>query len=295
METGRTERILEKLTEMIEEGQNVPLAPGKIMVNKDEAVLLIKELENIIQGEQKIYREVNDRRGKIINDAKKEAEDIIYEAEQTASRIRVTKRVSSVGSAFREEKLGDDEREALRTAGDIYAASLIYTDEMLTEVNDVVAQAYDLVSKQYGRMVETLEEKARLIAENKAELMESLKELSKEERYTQILDLGQLLSYELYNERAKARNEEKTARAEVKLEVVDDNNVPDDIADINENSDIPYDMANIRDNSVLHDDIDNIREKAAAPEVKISEQDAVANTLAMFKRSMPQKEVREDD
>lgn len=205
MENGRTEQIIDKLVDMIENGQSVPLSTGKVMVNRDEAVLMLRELENIVKGELKIYREVNDRKGKIINEAKQEAEDIIYEAEKTASRIRVTKRMPAMSMPFRMDELTKDEQNALRTANDIYAASVIYTDEMLTEVNDVIAQAYDLIHAQYARMVESLEEKARLVAENKAELMNSLKELSKEDRYAQILELGQLLSNELYNERQKIR------------------------------------------------------------------------------------------
>ena len=224
MEKERTEQIIDKLIDMIENGQSMPLATGKVVVNKDEAISLLAELDNIVKGEQKIYREVNDRRGKIITDAKKEAEEIIYEAEQTASRIRVTKRMTSKGSRVSINALNEDEKEALRTAGDIYAASLIYTDEMLTEVNDVVAQAYELINNQYGRMIQTLEEKAKIIADNKAELMMSLKELSNEERYAQIMDLGSLLSYELYNERAKAKEMEKSGSYQMEIEFDQDEN-----------------------------------------------------------------------
>ncbi len=108
--------------------------------------------------------------------------------------------------------MDESDKMVLHTANDIYAASLIYTDVMLTEVNDVVAQAYEMINNQYGRMVEVLEEKAKLIADNKAELMASLKELSEDDRYAQILELGQLLSFELYNERMKARNLETASR-----------------------------------------------------------------------------------
>lgn len=210
MEKGRSREIIERLIEIIENGQSMPLSAGKVVISRDEAVTLLKELENIIDGELKMYREFNDRRGRIISEAKKEAGDIIYDAEQTASRIRVTKRIHTGDSIFRPGALPEEEKEAVRTASDIYAASLIYTDEMLTEVNDVVEQAYDLVNRQYGKMVELLDEKSRIIARNKAELMESLKELSKEERYSQILELGQLLSYELYSERMKAKGQENT-------------------------------------------------------------------------------------
>jgi hypothetical protein len=212
MEDGRSKIIIDRLIDMVENGQSVTFSSGKVAVNKDEAVKLLKELENLVSSELKVYREVNDRKGRIINEAKKEAEDIVYEAEQTASRIRVTKRMSGIGSGFRAGDLDDEEKMALRTAHDIYAASVIYTDEMLTEVTDVVAEAYDIINNQYGRMVSVLEEKARLIADNKAELMSGLRELSREDRYSQILELGQLLSNELYNEKNRRRDIEEEAR-----------------------------------------------------------------------------------
>ena len=208
MINGRTSQIIHRLINSIENGQSVPLSTGKVMVNKDEMLLMLRELESVMEGELKVYRDVNDRKGKIITDAKKEAEDIIYEAEQTASRIRVTKRVSTIGGGFRADKLDNEDKMALRTATDIYAASLIYTDEMLTEVNDLLSQAYDYVNKQYGRILSDLEQKANIIANNKAELMSNLKELSREDRYEQILELAQLLSNELYSERQRMKEME---------------------------------------------------------------------------------------
>lgn len=223
MEKGRTDQIIEQLIDSVENGQNVPFASGKVLVNRDDTIRLLKELENIVQGELKIYREVNDRKGKILTEAKKEAEDIVTEAEKNASRIRVTKRMSTL-PAFHPGDLEPEDREALRTAGDIYAASLIYTDEMLTEVTDLLANSYDLVQNQYAQMVKILEEKTRIVEENKAELMGNLKALSKEERYEQILELGQLLSNELYDEKNKAKlaaekeAERRTVKKEIKLE-----------------------------------------------------------------------------
>ena len=119
MNNGKTEQIIEKLIDMVENGQTVPLSTGKVVVNKDETILMLRELENIVKGELKQYREITDKKGKIINDAKKEAEEIIYEAEQTASRIRVTKRMSTIGTAFKAESLDREEKQALRTAHDI--------------------------------------------------------------------------------------------------------------------------------------------------------------------------------
>ena len=274
MEQGRTEQILERLMDMIENGASVPLSTGKVMINKEEATFLLRELEELVKTELKMYREVTDRRGKIITEAKKEAEEIVYQAEQNASRIRVTKRMSSIDSAFRMDSLDPMDREALRTANDIYAASLIYTDEMLTEVNDVVAEAYDMIQSQYNRVVDTLAEKARMIEENKAELMSSLHELSTEERYSQILELGQLLSNELYIERMKARGYE--------IDVADQKDRPQETVEEIPIVEEQTRMAQEQERpatpimSIVDESVKDLEEKAEEPPVKEEQNDISA-------------------
>ena len=62
IEKGRTDQIIEQLIDSVENGQNVPFAPGKVSVNKEETIRLLRELENIVQGELKIYREVKQKK-----------------------------------------------------------------------------------------------------------------------------------------------------------------------------------------------------------------------------------------
>ena len=277
MEQGRTEQILERLMDMIENGASVPLSTGKVMINKEEATFLLRELEELVKTELKMYREVTDRRGKIITEAKKEAEEIVYQAEQNASRIRVTKRMSSIDSAFRMDSLDPMDREALRTANDIYAASLIYTDEMLTEVNDVVAEAYDMIQSQYNLVIDTLAEKARMIEANKAELMSSLHELSTEERYSQILELGQLLSNELYIERMKARGYEID-----KVDVADQKDRPqetvEEIPIVEEQTRMEQEQERPATPimSIVDESVKDLEEKAEEPPVKEEQNDISA-------------------
>ena len=211
MEKGRAKNIIDKMYDTIDNATSVPLSTGKVMVDRDELLLMLKSLEDAIDTELKGYREVTDRKGKILSDAKAEADAIIEEAEKSASRIRVSKAVGRSGKLINED-LSSADKEALRTAGDIYAASLIITDEMLTEVNDVLARAQDEVIKQYENMMKLIDEKTAQVERNKAELMSSLKDMSKEERYEQILELGQLLSNELYRERKKALAEQDAVK-----------------------------------------------------------------------------------
>ncbi len=201
---SRTKEIIERLQMIMDTAPSVPLTTGKVSVYKDEVQSLLTELSSQMEMEIKTYHEVNDRKGKIISEAKKEAEKIIFEAERSASRMRVTKHTTGVAPVDY-SMLNDEERSALGGANEIYAASLIYTDEMLTEVTDMIADAYHNIRSDYEIILQVLEEKLNVINNNRAELMEGLQEMDPDDRNQQMLEIGQLLSSELYNSRMKAR------------------------------------------------------------------------------------------
>lgn len=203
-EKSRTKEIIDRLQGIIDSASPMPLGAGKVVVYKDEVQSLLTELATQMEIELKTYHEVNDRKGKIINEAKKEAEQIIYQAEHTASRMRVNKRATNV-APLDYEQLDEEERNALGNANEIYAASLIYTDEMLTEVTDMIADAYNNIRSDYEVILQVMEEKLNIINSNRAELMDGLQEMELEDRGQQILEIGKLLSDELYNSRMKAR------------------------------------------------------------------------------------------
>ncbi len=203
-EKSRTKEIIDRLQGIIENASPVPLTSGKVTIYKDEVKSLLSELASQIEIELKTYHEVNDRKGRIINEAKKEAEKIIYQAEHSASRMRVTRRATNV-APLNYDMLEDEERSALGNANEIYAASLIYTDEMLTEVTELIADAYHNIRSDYEIILQVLDEKLNTISENRTELMMGLQEMETEDRGQQILEIGQLLSNELYNERMKQK------------------------------------------------------------------------------------------
>ena len=201
---SRTKEIIDRLQTLVNTASPTPLSPGKISLYKDELQNLLNELSLQIEAELKTYHEVNDRRGKIISEAKKEAEKILYEAERSASRMRVSKSATGV-TGVNYDLLNDEERSALGNANEIYAASLIYTDEMLTEVNTLIEDAYHNICSDYEIILQVLEDKMNTISSNRAELMDGLQEMDTDERSQQILEIGQLLSNELYTTRMKAK------------------------------------------------------------------------------------------
>lgn len=205
-EKSRTKEIIDRLQGIINSASAVPLAPGKISVYKDEVQSLLTELADQMDNELKTYHEVNDRRGKIISEAKKEAEKIIYQAERSASRMRVSRHTTDV-EPLDYDTLNEEELSALKNADEIYGASLIYTDEMLTEVTEMISEAYNNIRSDYEIILQVLEEKLDTINNNRAELMDGLQEMDTADRGQQILEIGQLLSNELHMSRMRAKLE----------------------------------------------------------------------------------------
>ena len=201
---SRTKEIIERLQTIMDSASPVPLASGKVMIYKDEVSSLLSELATQMDMEIKTYHEVNDRRGKIINEAKREAERIIYQAETTASRMRVNRRTTNVDPVDF-STLSQDELYALDNANEIYGASLIYTDEMLTEVSNLISETFQNLKNDYDIILNSMEEKLQTLSDNKAELMNGLSEMDGKDRSQQILEIGQLLSNELFNARMNSR------------------------------------------------------------------------------------------
>lgn len=204
MENGKAKQLLDRIQNLVDNGQNVPFAAGKVLIDGEEILEIVEELKTTIDLELKAYHEITDKRSKIIKEAEQEAEEIIVEAEETASRIRLSK-PSPLAVDRKVRSLNKQDRQALRTANEIYAASIIYTNEMLMEINETVNQAYNLISMENERVLDSLRKKSEIIENNKRELMEGLMDMKKQERYADILEISQLLANELYYEKNKAK------------------------------------------------------------------------------------------
>lgn len=221
---SRSKELIQNMQNLIETAPSVPLSQGKISIYKDEIQTMLRELAAQIDIELKTYHEVNDRKGKLISEAKKEAERIILEAEQTASRVRVSKSTTGV-SPLDVSKLNQEELDSLSSANEIYAASLIYTDEMLTEVTDMINTAYENIRGDYEIVMQVMQEKLQTINSNREELMVGLQEMDAAERSQQILEIGQLLSNELYMSRMKAKmdsDQYEDGSVQLSLELVEE-------------------------------------------------------------------------
>lgn len=76
MENGKAKQLLDRIQDIVGDGQNVPFAAGKVLVNKEEVLEIVEELKTTIDLELKAYHEITDKRSKIIKEAEQEADEI---------------------------------------------------------------------------------------------------------------------------------------------------------------------------------------------------------------------------
>ena len=91
--------------------------------------------------------------------------------------------------AEREVKRRGDEiiRDATRQAEDVYAASVLYTDEALKRMQHIMQEAMESVKDVYDTMQQSLEKEKRKVATNQLELQSSLQDLRDTDKYMQII------------------------------------------------------------------------------------------------------------
>ena len=73
-------------------------------------------------------------------------------------------------------------------ADDVYAASLIYTDNMLEELHDLVADAKEELWEQYARMAGMLDSHERLLIEDQEEIKQLLTAMAQGGKYLKIIE-----------------------------------------------------------------------------------------------------------
>lgn len=79
-------------------------------------------------------------------------------------------------------------KDATKKAEDVYAASVLYTDDALKRVQYIMQEAMDSVKNVYDKMQVDLAQEKRLVQSNQLELKSSLQDLRDTDKYMQIIE-----------------------------------------------------------------------------------------------------------
>lgn len=181
MGASRIEQLIEDIYEFVESCRMQPLSSTKVIVPKDELYDLLDELRLRTPDEIKRYQKIIANRDAIIADAeekaaamlaktKEEAKDLLNEHEIMQQAYYQANEMITQAS----EEAERIRREANEEADQIRTGALVYSNDVISEVERVLANAYESSLSKYDGFIGTLKENLETVSNNKRELQEQL-------------------------------------------------------------------------------------------------------------------------
>lgn len=151
-----TEKVLRSLHVLLSKSEPYGKEPSKVIVDKQQVLDLLSELNKCIYDIMDEYELTKQSRDRAEREFHKKGDQIVWDAS--------------------------------RKAEDIYAASVMYTDEALSRVQAIMKEANASVEEIYSEMNRKLEEQEKICRSNQSELKSQLQSLVDTEKYLKIIE-----------------------------------------------------------------------------------------------------------
>ena len=150
------EKVLRSLHVMLSKSEPYGREPSKVIVDKQQMLDLLSQLNKSVYDIMDEYELTKQSRDRAEREFRKRGDEIIWDAS--------------------------------RKAEDIYAASVMYTDEALGRIQDIMKDTNASVKKIYEEMDKNLQEQEELLRKNQLELKSQLQDLVDTEKYLKLIE-----------------------------------------------------------------------------------------------------------
>ncbi|MDF2538237.1 MAG: hypothetical protein K0S76_1258 [Herbinix sp.] len=181
MGASRIEQLIEDIYEFVESCRMQPLSSTKVIVPKDELYDLLDELRLRTPDEIKRYQKIISNRDAILADAEEKSEAILAQTREKAKDLLNEHEIMQQAYYQANEMIMQASEEADRMrksaqeeADQIRTGALMYSNDVLTEVQRVIAGAYETAASKYDGFINTLKVNLDTVNNNKRELYEQL-------------------------------------------------------------------------------------------------------------------------
>ena len=151
-----TEKILRSLHVLLSKSEPYMKEPSKVIVDKQEMLDLLSALNKSVYDIMDEYELTKQSRDRAQREFQKKGDEIVWNAS--------------------------------RKAEDVYAASVMYTDEALNRVQDILNEADASIADIYTKMNFQLKEEEKRIKRNQLELKSTLQDLVDTEKYLKLIE-----------------------------------------------------------------------------------------------------------
>jgi vacuolar-type H+-ATPase subunit H len=187
MGASRIEQLIEDIYEFVESCRMQPLSTTKVIVPKDELYDLLDELRLRTPDEIKRYQKIISNRDAIIADAEEKAAVILAEAGEKAHSLTNDHEIMQQAYEQANDMVNKAAAEAERIiaganddANQIRSGALGYTEEMLSDVEHILTNAYDSSRAKYENLLSALKGNLDIVINNRNELLNNGQEYSAE-------------------------------------------------------------------------------------------------------------------
>ena len=141
------EEILTTLYEMVQDAWSLPLGADKCVLERDKVLDLLDEISNQLPGELKQAKTIVESRNEVITNAKREAENILKQAEQRARQM-----ISHEEVYLQAQKEADDlMKNAQAKIKELRQVTNDYVDDSMKRTEDAIAQALSEIRESRGK------------------------------------------------------------------------------------------------------------------------------------------------
>lgn len=188
---SKIEQIIAEIEEYIDSCRFQPLSNTKIVVNKDEISELLDDLRQNIPDEVRKYQRIIANRDAILKDAQDKAEEMLRKANEMTSTLVSEHEIMQ--QAFREANIVMDDatsqansilENATTEANNIKVSAIQYTDDALSNIQNILNTAIEGLSVKYDGVMQSLQ--ASLDIANKDR--DALREFSSQSQGNQVQD-----------------------------------------------------------------------------------------------------------
>ena len=139
--SNNIEDIIGSLYDMVQDARAMPLAADKCILERDRVLDMLDEIIAQLPGELKQSRTIVESRNELINQARREAEGIIRQAQEQAKQMVTKEAIYAEAKKRSEELVGQTQNKInqLRKAGNKYM------DDALRQTEETITQALNEV------------------------------------------------------------------------------------------------------------------------------------------------------
>lgn len=174
---SRLEEMIEEIETYIENCKTQPLSPSKIIVNKEEIEELLEELRLRTPEEIRRYQKIISNKDAILADAQAKANQILEAAQIQNNEMVSEHQIMQQAYAQANEvvMIATNQAQeildkATEDANNYRTAAMEYTDNLLGNLQNIIAHAIDTSTQRYDSLLTSLRECQDIVMANRAEL-----------------------------------------------------------------------------------------------------------------------------